>query len=141
LHRTLFVHDLFAGYSEISQVAAIGDREQKAFGATYAVGGFTLGYQWSKDDNPAAAATADFYENQAYGISFSVNDNLSVSWAEHESEQNTSGNDTTLTGQSLQAAYTVGGASIKFAETSVDNRQYVNATKRDGRIIALTLAF
>jgi len=44
-------------------------------------------------------------------------------------------------GTSLQVAYTVGGASIKFAENSTDNQKYASGTNRDGRTIALTLAF
>jgi hypothetical protein len=46
-----------------------------------------------------------------------------------------------MDGQSLQASYTVGGASVKIAETSVDNQKYSSGTNRDGRTIALTLAF
>jgi hypothetical protein len=133
--------NVFGGYSVIEQIASVDDRIQYALGATYAVGGITIGYQYSKDDNPAGAATADFYENNAYGISFSVNDNLSISLAQHESDQVKTGNDVSLEGTSLQAAYTVGGASIKFAETSVDNKNYSAGTNKDGRSIALTLAF
>jgi len=133
--------NVFAGYSEIEQVASIGDREQKAFGATYAMGGFTVGYQWSEDNNPAAAATADYYENHAYGVSFSVNDSLSVSYGYHESDQVKTGNDVQMDGTSLQASYTVGGASVKFAETEVDNQKYQSGTNREGRTVALTLAF
>jgi outer membrane protein OmpU len=136
--------NLFAGYSEITQNTTISDREQKAYGATYAIGGVTVGYQWSEDQNPAAATTTDYYTNHAYGISFNVNDNLSVSFAEHKSDRTISGSaDVELEGQSIQAAYTVGGASIKIAETSVDNKNYATAAanQREGRTIALTLAF
>ena len=134
--------NIFAGYSTISQVAAIDDRSTHAFGATYAVGGATIGYQYSKDNNPGVAATtADYYENHAYAISFAVNDDLSISYGVHESDQVTDGNDTEMDGESLQLSYTVGGASVKFAETSVDNQKYATGTNREGRTIALTLAF
>jgi hypothetical protein len=73
--------NMFAGYSEISQSSSAtgfqGDREQTAVGATYAVGGFTLGYQQSYDHNSTS------YDNTAYGVSFAVNDNLSISYEEH----------------------------------------------------------
>jgi hypothetical protein len=137
--------NIFAGYSEIQQNTGIGNRKAEAYGATYAIGGVTVGYQWSKDDNPGAAATTtDYYENTAYGVSFNVNDNLSVSFAEHQSDRVISGSaDVELTGQSIQAAYTVGGASIKIAETQVDNKNYATAAanQREGRTVALTLAF
>ena len=128
--------NVFAGYSEIEQVSGVGDREQTAYGLTYAIGGATLGYQQSKDDNPGV--TGIYYENEAYGISYSVNDNLSISYGMHESKGSST---TTLEAQSVQVSYTVGGASVKIAENDVDNRNYVSGSNREGRTIALTLAF
>jgi len=48
-----------------------------------------------------------------------------------------------LEAESVQLAYSMGGASIKIAETSVDNGTYVSTTANDtdGTTIALTLAF
>jgi outer membrane protein OmpU len=132
--------NVFAGWSEIEQIASIGDRTQKTVGATYAIGGATIGYQWSKDDGVAAGT---YYENDAYGISFSVNDNLSVSYAVQDSDKVTDAGSVTrnLKANSIQVAYSVGGASIKFAETDVDNQNYVAGTNREGRTVALSLAF
>ena len=129
--------NVFGGYSEIEQASGVGDREQSLYGATYAIGGATIGYQHSKDDKPGA--TAEYYENDAYGISYSINDDLSVSYGRHESKRNSTGK--TLEAQSVQVSYSVGGASVKFAETQVDNKNYVSGTDREGRTIALTLAF
>jgi len=113
--------NVFAGYSEVAQVASVGDRTARAVGATYAIGGATIGYQWSKDDSVGAGT---YYENNAYGVSFSVNDNLAISYGVHESDRvREAGTLTkTLDGNSLQVSYTVGGASIKVAESSVDNQ-------------------
>jgi hypothetical protein len=128
--------NVFAGYSDIEQASGVGDRQQEAYGVTYAIGGFTLGYQESKDDNPGV--TAIYYENQAYAVSFAVNDDLTVSYGVHESKGSST---TTLEAQSLQVSYSVGGASIKFAEAQVDNQNYQSGTNKEGRTIALTLAF
>ena len=128
---------VLAGNVGVEQASGMGDREQQAYGATYAIGGATLGYQHSKDDNPGTGA--EYYENNAYGISYSINDDLSVSYGRHESKRNSTGK--TLESSSLQMSYTVGGASIKFAENDVDNQNYVSGTNREGRTIALTLAF
>ena len=135
--------NVFAGWSDISQVASVGDRIQKLVGATYAIGGATIGYQWSRDDNPASGDVTDYYENNAYAISFAINDDLSVSYGVQESEKAKAGDAAGVTqdGSSLQLSYSVGGASIKFAETDVDNQKYASGTNRDGRTIALTLAF
>jgi hypothetical protein len=136
--------NVFAGYSEIDQAARIGDRTAKAIGATYAWGSFTAGYQYSKDTNPGVdGITAAYYENNAFGLTFAVNDNLSVSYGEHESQQQDFANAVTATSQSLQIAYSMGGATIKVAESEVENASYSSATANDkeGRTIALTLAF
>ena len=132
--------NVFAGYSEIGQVARLGDRAAYTVGATYAVGGATIGYQWQKDENVGAGT---YYENHAYAVSFSVNDNLAISFGVHESDKvSDSGNVTkTLDGDSLQLSYTVGGASVKIADSRVDNQNYVTGTNREGRTVALTLAF
>ena len=105
--------NMFAGYSKISStdhagLQALGDEEQMAAGATYAVGGFTLGYQQSWNGGETT------YDNSAYGVSFAVNDNLSISYGKHESTQRADGGDTKvdLEGKSLQASYTMGGASM-----------------------------
>jgi len=137
--------NVFAGYSTTEQFAAntTGDRTQKVLGATYAVGAVTVGYQWSEDalqSNVAAAVSS--YENNAYGLSFAVNDDLSLSYGVHKSEQNkTNGTSVELEGTSLQLAYSMGGATIKVAESSVDNGFYNSATDKDATTVALSLAF
>ena len=75
-----------------------------------------------------------------------MNDDLSISFGEHKSERDvTSGgsNGVELEAQSLQLSYTMGGMSIKFAESQVDNASYTSGSSADwdGRTIALTLAF
>jgi outer membrane protein OmpU len=138
--------NMFAGISKTSNAntptatQALTDESQIAGGVTYAVGGFTLGYQQSFKESEIT------YDNQAYGISFAVNDNLSISYGSHKSEQraqDTLGTKVELEGKSLQASYTMGGASIVIAETEVDNKEYATAAanQREGRAIALTLAF
>ena len=132
--------NVFAGYSEIGQTADVSDRESWTIGATYAIGGATVGYQHSRDNNVGAGT---YYENDAYAVSFAVNDNLSISYGVQESDKvSDAGTATTvLDGDSLQLSYTVGGASIKIADSSVDNQNYVKGTNREGRTVALTLAF
>jgi len=134
--------NVFAGYSDISQNGILGDRVEGTVGFTYAIGGVTVGYQRSEIQNVAAD---NFYETDAYGISFAVNDDLTVSYAGAKSDRrfNNSMSSVSLDGESLQVSYSFGGASIKIAEASVDNKNYLTtaASQRDGRTIALTLAF
>lgn len=138
---------IFGGWSTIENNALNGaDQEQMVAGATYAVGGITVGYQYSLDEKNGISTSVNFYENTAYGVSFAVNDDLTLSYGEHESDKSVETGvtaDITTTAKSLQLSYSMGGASIKIAQSSVKNQNYVTgATQdKDGTTIALTLAF
>ncbi len=142
---------VFAGRSIIEQDAnvgtgASGDRTQYVYGATYAIGSVTIGYQESRDNlqQTGVGAVNSYYKNQAFGVSFNVNDNLSLSYGNHKSENSlNSGASVELEAESLQMAYTMGGMSVKIAESTVDNGSYTSGTgkDRDGTTIALSLAF
>jgi hypothetical protein len=82
------------------------------------------------------------YENDAYGITFNINDDLSVGYNNYESKQ-VSATSTTAEAQTLQVAYSMGGASIRLAETQADNVAYQTAAgyDRDGRTLSVSLAF
>jgi len=143
--------NVFAGVSQIEQADAVitagwtGDRTQHVVGATYAIGSVTLGYQLSEDNHNSRGSGTTYYDNNAFGISFAVNDDLSLSYGEHRSKRGTiaTAGGTKLTASSLQLSYTMGGASIKFAESQVDNASYTSGSSADwdGRTVALTLAF
>ncbi len=128
--------NVFAGLSQVEQNATLGDLDSEAYGFTYAIGGATVGYQHSKEDNVGAAS--QYYENDAYAVSYSVNDDLAISYGVNESNASAA---STVEAQSFQISYSVGGASLVFAESDVDNQNYVSGTNRSGRTVALTLAF
>jgi len=136
----------FAGYSSIEQQGnADDDKDDKdswVVGFTYAVGGFTVGYQHSEESMGQGAV--DAYENDAYGVSFAVNDDLSISYGSHESDQSKDiPGSVSLETTSIQAAYTVGGASFKLARSDVSNGSYSTAAAQDYDVnsIMLSLAF
>jgi len=141
--------NVFGGISNIdqNQSASVidGDRNQWTVGATYAMGGFTVGYQVQEDDlNKAATSATSSYENEAYAVSFAVNDDLSISYGRHQSTANKVGiANVELDGSSFQIAYSMGGATINIADSSVDNNGYSTtaANQKDGTTVALTLAF
>ena len=62
-----------------------GDKDEVTLGAKYAMGAWTIGYQWSEEDTGRATGTTQ-YNNDAYGITFSVNDDLSIGYNHYESE-------------------------------------------------------
>ena len=144
---------VFGAYSVIPKyktdtagVGVTGDETSRVLGATYAVGGATIGYQHSiksLKSSVTSTGTSD-YTNNAYGVSFSVNDDLSISYGMHKSERNLNGGATVeVEAQSIQAAYSMGGATLKIAETEVDNAAYVTGVTGDneGTTIMLSLAF
>jgi hypothetical protein len=143
---------VFGAYSNIPKyktdtagVGVDGDQVSKILGLTYAIGGATLGYQYSIEDlaSSVSGGTSN-YTNNAYGVSFSVNDDLSISYGMHKSEKNLNGGATVeVEAQSIQAAYSMGGATLKVAETEVDNAAYVTGVSGDneGTTIMLSLAF
>jgi len=141
--------NVFAGYSvtETDEPAIVksGDRNQRVLGATYAVGSVTVGYQWSRDNaNNAAAASTAYYENDIFGVSFAVNDDLSISYGLQKSDRALANHtNVEAEAQSLQIAYSMGGASLKIAETQGTNVKYQSgsANDKDATTIALTLAF
>jgi outer membrane protein OmpU len=139
--------NVFAGYSSIEQDAGAtysDDRTGMALGATFAVSMVTVGYQMTRD-RVELDGGVDSYDNTAWGVSFNVNDDLSVSYGEHESDQNNGDTASTITlnTESLQAAYSMGGATVKVAFSSVDNSGYSTAANNDydATSIALSLAF
>ena len=77
-------------------------------------------------------------------MAFNINDDLSVSYGIMKSDR-TLANESTVEAeaQSLQVAYSMGGASIKVAETQGDNLKYTSGSTqdRDATTIALSLAF
>jgi hypothetical protein len=136
---------VWAGMSRITQDSTVsgysGDQEEDTFAFSYAMGGFTVGYQWSEEDLGTSTGTKQ-YENEGYGITFQVNDDLSVGYNHYESVQVASTN-TTADASSIQIAYSMGGASIRLAEGTANNTAYQTtaAYDKDATLLSVSLAF
>ena len=138
--------EVFAGWSDISQAVTTADKSDDqisyAAGLTYAMGGITLGYEYSREDMNDNSVNG--YDNTMYGLSYAVNDDLSVSYGHVDSEKdNNSAADVTMETDSIQISYTMGGATVILAETSADNALYASGTGGDisGTTLRLALAF
>jgi hypothetical protein len=136
---------LYGGVSRIDQHQNSsdinGDIDERTLGAKYAVGGFTLGYQWSEEDT-GRATTNTKYENNAYGVTFSINDDLSIGYNNYTSDR--SGTTAVeLEASSVQIAYSMGGLSIRLADAQIDNQNYTAgaANSRDATTLSVALAF
>lgn len=145
--------NVWAGMSSQEQTTGLadngfdGDKQQYAYGATYAIGGFTLGYQESRDNHQTKGQTGatSYYDNNAWGVSFNVSDDLTISYGENESKRQlqTGAAAITAKAESIQMSYTMGGATFILAESSVEDANYTSGTAndRDGTTIKLSLAF
>jgi len=128
------------GISEVDREAG-DDIEEETLYATYAVGGFTLGYQMSTEDL-GTTSNEQKYENDGYGITFNVNDDLSIGYNHYESKQ-TSTTSVTAEASSVQVAYSAGGASVRVMRAQADNMDYSTAASQDreNTIVSIALAF
>ena len=140
---------VYGGLSQTNQeqagdTAINDDISEWVAGVKYAVGSFTLGYQYSEEDNGRATTTTG-YDNTGYGIVFAVNDDLSISYNSFKSDQTLTTASTSLSAEadSIQVAYSAGGLSIRLAEQSVDNKNYCTnaANQRDATTLSVALAF
>tara|TARA_A100001015_G_scaffold287690_1_gene357726 strand:+ start:108 stop:1160 length:1053 start_codon:yes stop_codon:yes gene_type:complete len=124
-------------------------------GAKYTMGQFSIGYG-EGGYQPATGLTANdetiYYENQYQGIQFDVNDSLSLSYNEDTSEKNTrtgvvvgstKGTKATveMEQETIQVAYTVGGATIGIADIEVTNADYTSGKDETQTIISLGISF
>ena len=124
------------------------DQEEGVAGVSFSLGPITAGFQRSFEHTAnQVAGQTNFYANTSWGLSFNVNDNLSLSYGFFQSDKNFvnpgANADVELEGNSFQVAYTMGGASIKIADTEIDNASYTTtaAAQKSGTTVALALAF
>ncbi len=124
-------------------------------GAKYTIGQISVGYTEGGYQAATGAATNDvtvYYDNKFYGIQFDVNDALSVSYNMDESEENTraevavgatAGTKTivAMEQETMQIAYTAGGATIGIADIEVDNADYTAGKTESQTVISLAIAF
>ncbi len=105
--------------------------------AKYTMDAFTIGYQANEEDEQTASADTDF---TAFGISYAVNDELSVSLGMSEVEHE----NTSLVDQEAEAisfSYVSGGMTIGGSMHNVDNVAGAAATDNSGYELNVTFAF
>ena len=118
------------------------DIDHDTIGVKYAMGGFTVGYQVNNEDNSAAdntVAADEDLETTILGISFLVNDDLSISYGRHETESTaTSALDQEIDGVSI--AYSMGSMTLSVYQHEAKNISNVTGTS-EGTELNLSFAF
>jgi outer membrane protein OmpU len=113
------------------------DSDESTMYATYASGGFTFGVQLSDLDH---TTTNSDQESMAYGITYAVNDDLSIGYSYHELETElTTDEDQKSTG--ISASYTMGGMTLAGATNEIDNMAGTATRDHEGYEFTLSFAF
>jgi len=148
----LTLHAQYYDFNNYDDGLTITDQEEEggAYAATYALGNATIGYGKSfkapADTSTArvGTSTVEYYENTGISIGYAVNDDLSVSYTSETSEANYQTSTTTsydVEMDSIQIAYSLGGATLSIARADVENVGYVENTDLTETIIAMSFAF
>ena len=126
--------------------------EGGGYALKYAAGNFTVGYGKSYQapelttvvTTGAIPTEAEYYDNTGMSLAFAVNDDLSVSYTREVSEANLANSGTVtydVEMDSVQVAYSLGGATLSIARADVENVGYVNGYDLEETIVAMTFAF
>ena len=109
--------------------------------ANYTMGPVTVGY--SQAEQSGGTAGHDMHNMEAYGIVFAVNENLSISYNNHEVTYNkTSGNaDQSVESDGIAIAYSMGGASVKIQNNESSGNTTSATYEEDRTEVNLSLAF
>ena len=91
--------------------------DHTTLGFVYSFGPAKIGYQLNDEDDSASGGTDR--ETEIYAVSFMVNDNLSLSYGEHNTEK--SGDPDDQEADSIQASYSMGGVSINLKDSEMKN--------------------
>ena len=124
-----------------------------AAGIKYNINNLSLGYgkSYKSPETTLGITVSDieYFENTGYSLGYAVNNNLSISYSREISEkvQRTSTDFThTAKVKSLQAAYSLGGATLSLARSEYDNRDYrshprLGTTENTETIVAISFDF
>ena len=151
---------LKVGYGKVQSLESTrSDPESALVALTYAYGPLSVGVEksgvlYGEDGTSRTTGDVIYARNVNYGAAFAVNDQLSVSYQETESLRKVIGaieaeasvggsgtNSETLKADTISVAYTIGGLSIKYADSSVDNDTYTANTSSTASTLSIGVAY
>jgi len=123
-----------------STTATVDDNEEWTASINYAAGPVSIGYQQSEVQSGTTGANG--HNVTAYGIAFNVNENMSISYSVNNAEvDKPSSTDVDEESTGIQAAYTMGSASLRVAFNEADGVNGVAGDSKESTEISLALAF
>ena len=133
------VEGLTVGYAEEDNgLSGTSKIDANTMYAKYAFGSFTVGVQSSEADGGLAADDDEF---SAHGITYQISDDLTIGY--HASEYQFGDKTADQETKSVQAAYTMGGMTLKAQSVSMDNVGGSTAARDDvdGYKFSVSFAF
>ena len=128
-----------------SQLANVDDAFDLTAALNYSAGSLSFGVQKKvhNEGESATAATTDavFYKDTVIGIAYAVNDSVSISWNDYESQKHDGIGSPNQETTAINVGYTVGGMTIGLQDASTDNANFVKDAKDDTRTIGISVAF
>jgi hypothetical protein len=148
------------GYGKVESLESTrSDPESALVAVTYAYGPLSVGLQksgvlYGEDGTSRTTGDVIYARNTNVGAAFAVNDNLSISYQETESLRKSIGgiegaasvggsgtNSKTLKADTISVAYTIGGLSIKYADSEVDQDTYTASTISTATTLSIGVAY
>jgi outer membrane protein OmpU len=126
--------NIYGGTGEEGSGTTVNDVD--TYGVNYAFGPLTVGVQ--RTDIDIADSSADL-ETTAFGIAFAVNDNLSISYGESETEEDGTTTDQELSGFSI--GYSMGGMTVKAHQNKGEGIANTANNESEHTEIAISFAF
>jgi hypothetical protein len=122
--------------------------------AVYTAGPAKIGYsRGAHQPGLAAGASTVYYENTAYGISFALNENVTISYNNDQSEKTTNAlaatgtsrtqTHVTMEQETYQIAYTMGGMTVGLSTAEATNSGYATgaANVKSVNILSVAMSF
>jgi len=129
---------VFAGSGEEGQSDG-KQLDHTTVGATYAYGPVTVGYQANSEDDSDSTSTTTDYDTVIYSVAFNVNENLSLSYGEHNTEK--SGSTVDQEAESIQASYSMGGMTINIKDSEMSGVAHSASNNHETTEVLVTFAF
>lgn len=133
-----------AGHSESTQNSSStedADSTYTGMNINYSAGPVAVGYRYTEANVGTAATASNVID--AWSVAFNVNENMSISYGQQDTERQaitgTAGLTEEVTG--INASYTVGAASFRFLNSKSDNDGFVTGVEKEHTELGVVLSF
>jgi outer membrane protein OmpU len=127
---------IYGGIGKESQADGF-DIDHDTVGFKYTFGALSIGAQRNNEDDSAASSPVDL-ETTIFGVSYLINENLSVSYGSHSTTKPSS---TDQEIDSVQAAYSMGGISVKVQNTQGEGIGNTAGKTSEKNEVSISFAF